>query len=122
MCGDPYTDKSPRDNEVGGKYANPRVLTRFYESGQVAEISIWNNLPGAPGFYEFRLCDEESNQTQACLDKYLLTIKDTGKTYMEVPQTQGLVIIHVQLPPGVTCDFCLLQWRFRKGSMIQPGT
>ncbi|XP_060555856.1 uncharacterized protein LOC132716571 [Ruditapes philippinarum] len=114
LCGDPYTDKPPRDNEVGGKYANPRVRTRFYESGQVAEISIWNNLPGAPGFYEFRLCDEDSNQTQACLDKHLLTITDTGKTYMEVPPTQGLIIIHVQLPAGVTCNYCLLQWRFRK--------
>lgn len=46
LCGDPYLDPIPRANEAGGKYANPRIRTRYYESGQVADISIWNNLPG----------------------------------------------------------------------------
>ncbi|KAL4221525.1 hypothetical protein ACF0H5_019782 [Mactra antiquata] len=117
LCGDDYRDPVPRPNEWGGLYANPRVRTRYYEAGQIAEISIWNNLPGAPGFYEFRLCDEDDNQSQACLNKHLLTIIDTNTTNMPVPQTQGLVMIHLQLPAGVTCDYCLLQWRFRKESI-----
>lgn len=76
---------------------------------------------GSPGFYEFRLCDE-GLETQACFDKYLLTIVDhdtgTNSSRIPVPATQGLNIIHLQLPVGVTCDFCTLQWRFRKGKLM----
>lgn len=79
---------------------------------------IWCLLLGSPGFYEFRLCDE-GLETQACFDKHLLTIVDhdggQNSTQMPVPQAQGLNIIHVQLPVGVQCNFCTLQWRFRKG-------
>ncbi|WAR14812.1 hypothetical protein MAR_004917 [Mya arenaria] len=118
LCGDPYNSIIPRDNEVGGKYANPRIRTRFYESGQEVDISIWNNLPGSPGFYEFRLCAEQK-ESQACFDRHLLTIVghegDSDSTSVNVPTTQGLNVFHVQLPVGVTCDYCTLQWRFRQG-------
>ena len=117
MCGDPVNDTVPRPNENGGTYAPNVILTRYFESGQTAEISIFNNYPDQPGFYEFRLCENGDNPTQACLDANLLFVEDSNSTRMSVPG-QGLNMVHVRLPAGVTCSHCLLQWRFKKGNSV----
>ena len=116
LCGDPFNDTVPRPNENGGIYAPTTILTRFFESGQTVEISVHNNYPDQLGFYEFRICENGDNPTQACLDNNLLFINDSNDFKMPVPG-QGFNIIHVQLPEGLTCSHCLLQWRFKKGNV-----
>lgn len=120
LCGDPVTDPEPRPNENGGIYAPTVILTRYFESGSTAEISIYNNYPNQLGFYEFRLCDNGTyTPTQECLDENLLFIEDSNDYKMPVPG-QGLNRIQVQLPAGLTCSHCLLQWRFKKGTVREP--
>lgn len=99
-----------------------RLSTCNFNVRSFTAFRLFSPFLGSPGFYEFRLCDE-SQETQACFDKHLLTIvgHDGGpnSTAMSVPQTQGLNIIHLQLPVGVKCEYCTLQWRFRKGEVLK---
>ena len=52
MCGDPWHEEQPRENEHGGKYGNG-VIGRRYVMGQVREgqlaviIYEWNGDDGA---------------------------------------------------------------------------
>ena len=38
ICGDPW-DESPREHEVGGKYANG-IITRKYSPGQEVKVTV----------------------------------------------------------------------------------
>ena len=115
MCGDPVNDPIPRPNENGGIYAPTVILTRYFEAGETVELSVYNNYPYQQGFFEFRLCENGDNPTQACLDNNLLFIEDSQNTSVPVPG-QGFNKFHVQLPASLTCSHCLLQWRFKKGT------
>lgn len=73
------------------------------------------------GYFEFRLCPKSSAAelvTQDCLDRNLLKMADgTTRFYLQ----SDLSIPYyprVQLPTGLTCDNCVLQWWYRTGKII----
>ena len=85
---------------------------------------------------EFRLCpydwpadddleyDDDGNMvevSQSCLDKHLLELADGSGTrfYLPEPYRVGEYSVDVRLPPGLSCDKCLLQWKWNVGQLSQ---
>ena len=81
---------------------------------------------------EFRLCpydwpadddleyDDDGNMvevSQSCLDKHLLELADGSGTrfYLPEPYRVGEYSVDLQLPPGLSCSKCLLQWKWNVG-------
>ncbi|XP_068245100.1 uncharacterized protein [Palaemon carinicauda] len=114
ICGDPW-DQSPRAHEVGGIFATGLVV-RHYLEGQVLNITVLitaNHL----GHFEARICpDPEIEANQECLDKHRLSLADGSGNEYKISSEIGLYTMMVQLPPGLTCQHCVLQWRYETGN------
>ncbi|KAL3228844.1 hypothetical protein MRX96_023745 [Rhipicephalus microplus] len=54
VCGDPWHQRMPRNNEAGGKYAKG-IIVRRYKRGDVMKASV-QLTANHRGFFEFRLC------------------------------------------------------------------
>ena len=116
-CGDNWTDVRPRNNDEGGKYF-AGLIAGNYTRGSLIPVVI--QLTAAHnGYYEFHLCTEKKTinelVTQQCLDKNLLTLVD-GTTRAYRATKEGIYTILVQLPMDVTCQFCVIQWRYVTGT------
>ena len=73
------------------------------------------------GYFEFRLCDN-SNYTvpdsQECFENGLLTIvNSTDFKFREIRNGENK--IQVVLPETVTCERCVLRWKYRTGLSVQ---
>ncbi|XP_033761477.1 uncharacterized protein LOC117343245 [Pecten maximus] len=112
LCGDAYDQPAPRDNEAGGKYAKG-VISEYYTQDSVIEITAkitTNHL----GYFEYRLCENNDitkTITRECL-KHLLVNPDTGETKHYIGKTKDDIVTRLQLPKGVTCSQCIVQWRY----------
>ncbi|XP_069137862.1 uncharacterized protein [Argopecten irradians] len=119
-CGDPW--QGPRDNEAGGKYSTG-VITRQYASGQTINITV-QLTSNHKGYFEFRLCPNNNGQmrvTQACFDQYLLRIVGLGTKYhIDAPDSNVFIDLLLELPPGVSCSNCVLQWKWRAAQNRGP--
>lgn len=64
---------------------------------------------------EFRLCTNPQTENQACFNQNVLRIADgpgAGGTKLPAAST-GLMRSRLQLPSGVRCDHCIIQWNYR---------
>ncbi|KAK3580531.1 hypothetical protein CHS0354_009485 [Potamilus streckersoni] len=114
VCGDPY-DIILRDHEAGGKYASGIISNRYTtnDTSILVVIDITNFLGG---FFEFRICPHNSFKTpvkQACLDRHQLKIE--GNMYRYYPSRRGPHHLRVELPKGMSCIQCVLQWKWHTG-------
>ncbi|CAF4997600.1 unnamed protein product, partial [Rotaria socialis] len=59
-----------------------------------------------------------SDATQECLDRYLLTIANTDSTrYRDVVKHgSDTITVRVQLPLDVSCHHCVFQWKYTTGN------
>ncbi|XP_045156416.2 uncharacterized protein LOC123522943 isoform X2 [Mercenaria mercenaria] len=113
VCGDPW-DSQPRDNEAGGQYAMD-IISGVYKSGTMIEVIADVANANGGGYFEFRLCANNnftSPVKEECLNKGLLTLEDGVSTRFENIHT-GLNRVILKLPEGLTCDQCVLQWKYR---------
>ncbi|GAB6030370.1 hypothetical protein CHUAL_007249 [Chamberlinius hualienensis] len=115
ICGDPYEQPQPRDNEAGGTYGLG-IIVRNYTMGQT--IDVWVDLTvNHNGWFEFRLCpnnDIHKIATQECLNEYLLELEEGGtRWYLPAgfPST-GDIYLKFKLPPNLTCSQCVMQWHY----------
>lgn len=73
VCGDPWNEPKPRSHEIGGIFANGK-LVRQYTTGQVIDIEI-ELTSNHKGYFEMRLCPLIGNvvnaETEECFNKYL---------------------------------------------------
>ncbi|KAL8602230.1 hypothetical protein ACOMHN_022743 [Nucella lapillus] len=117
VCGDPWEQAQPRDNEAGGKYGKG-IIAKTYASGQVIPVRV-DITANHMGWFEFRLCVHNSPSTpitQECLDKHLLQLADgSGTRYPIDPHAQA-VELKLKLPDGVSCSQCVLQWKWHGGN------
>ena len=117
VCGDAWN--GPRDNEVGGKYANG-IIVRKYEPGQVIKVVV-DLTANHKGWFEFRVCPNDNPSkpiTQECLDRYILRqITNNQPRYM-VPSENGrsLIKVYLKLPVNLKCKNCVLQWKYNAGN------
>ncbi|KAL8606684.1 hypothetical protein ACOMHN_055359 [Nucella lapillus] len=114
-CGDP-SGQFP-ENQYPGKYSQfpPQ---RTFKSGTYINATVYSR-PNMLGWFQFRLCTRKDGpdvkDLQACFDENLLRIEETGMTRFYPGSMGGYSDMHVVLPPGVSCDHCLLQWKYNTG-------
>jgi len=122
VCGDAYHLHQPRPNEAGGRYGRG-VIAATYTQGQIIDVTIrltTNHL----GYFMFKICpnnDVTRIVTQDCLDKTVLQPVDASGQPIgdRWPVTDHLSNDHklrLQLPPGLTCTQCVLQWWYTAGN------
>jgi hypothetical protein len=60
----------------------------------------------------------DSDATQECLDRHLLTIIDSNSTkYRDITKHGSEMInIRVQLSPDIACQHCVFQWKYTTGN------
>ncbi|XP_048745740.2 uncharacterized protein LOC125658507 [Ostrea edulis] len=117
VCGDPF-DASRENEPPRGKYARG-IITQTYPAGSII-TAIVHVTASHKGYFEFRLCphnDPKVTVTQDCLDRNLLKDPFTmGTKFFVDDKSVGIYNIELQLPEGVICDACVLQWRYRTGN------
>ncbi|KAG8228464.1 hypothetical protein J437_LFUL009329, partial [Ladona fulva] len=119
-CGDAYNEKRPRPNENGGKFGKG-IIVREYTEGELITVKI-NITTSHRGFFEYRLCPMNGIEgqpgtpvEQTCLDNHLLPLENgTTRWYLNTNKA-GQYTMDVQLPKGITCDHCVMQWFWRTG-------
>ena len=113
VCGDPWDEPQPRDNEGGGKFGRG-TITRIYKKNQSIKVRI-ELTANHMGHFEFRLCAQNNPlvpATQACLDRHVLQqTNGEGLQYFPGPGNQ-VFTVWLQLPADLTCSQCVLQWRY----------
>jgi len=115
ICGDPYD--RVREHEAGGKYATG-TITASYQQGAVIDVIVditANHL----GYFEFRLCPHNDVKTpakQECFDRYLLHLDERPGTRLPITSDMYLTKLKLKLPEFVTCDQCILQWKYNTGN------
>ncbi|XP_047992291.1 uncharacterized protein LOC125231006 [Leguminivora glycinivorella] len=112
LCGEPYDTSIPRRYEYNGRDYRGVIVATY--------------LPGSPfqtttrltayhkGFWEFRLCTNHRNNTQECFNQHILELKSGGPRYYP---KKGSTTYYVKYKlPALTCDHCVLQWRYVAGN------
>ena len=118
VCGDAYDVKQPRPNEMGGEFGLG-VIAANLTQGQIVKVEI-ELTAYHQGYFQMRLCPHNRRDrpaAQSCLDRNLLNL-DSGAAYYypAQPDTGGLYELQYRLPADLTCDLCVLQWRYVAGN------
>ncbi|XP_011188170.2 uncharacterized protein LOC105215758 [Zeugodacus cucurbitae] len=121
-CGDAWDLPKPRPHEFGGAWGKG-VIVRKYSPESVMLIRV-ELTASHMGYFEFRICPQQAAK-QDCLDQHLLKINSglpsqSMPTDLETrfyPRNGSLIYdIKVQLPTGLKCNHCVLQWRYIAGN------
>merc|ERR1712117_359284 len=102
--------------EMGGKYG-AGVIVRNYQAGQTIRISV-DVTANHKGYFMFRLCQNPSPgvpATESCFSQNVLKMVG-GSDKFYIGSGTGTQSVQVQLPVGVTCTTCVLQWKYVAGN------
>ncbi|KAJ8924203.1 hypothetical protein NQ315_006994 [Exocentrus adspersus] len=119
VCGDPYPDPHPQDNENTGKYG-VGVVTKTYQSGSAIDVQI-KLTTNHQGTFSYSLCVlPDPNAPEPGEDCFQpLTFAD-GSSVFKIAQDNYIspfeVVNKIQLPAGLKCDRCVLRWHYRSGN------
>lgn len=115
MCGDNYADKTPRPNELGGTYGQG-VIVASYPVGGVMPITV-DLTANHKGYFVFQLCDlNAATESDACFNADPLKLTNGQYRYSVPNNSPGLFNMTVQLPAGLSCAHCVLQWTYHTGN------
>ncbi|XP_071533355.1 uncharacterized protein [Panulirus ornatus] len=112
-CGDSADTPVKHRHEAGGDWANG-IISRTYTIGQTVDVHV-NVTRSHGGTVDFKLCphnDLTSPVEQGCLDQYPLQIvghRGNKVSLSAAYDDKEQLHLQVKLPPGVTCDQCVLQ-------------
>ena len=77
------------------------------------------------GYFELKLCPVNNKNrivTQECLDEFPLYLSDDpASSKYNIPGHVGKKAVlkyEVNLPKGVTCNQCVIQWTYKTGALI----
>ncbi|XP_022337464.2 uncharacterized protein LOC111133396 [Crassostrea virginica] len=110
-CGD-YIGGTKPNEAPNGQYASKRS-TYIYREGAVINVTVQVTARANGGFFKFKMCKTDSSTTasQACFDQNPLKLANTAdQTIIQIPDIDGDVVVPLQLPAGLTCDHCVMQW------------
>ncbi|CAH0725498.1 unnamed protein product, partial [Brenthis ino] len=112
ICGDAYDLEEPRPHEIGGMYGSG-IIVAEYEPGQVisplVEITAYHE-----GYWVFMICPDPTSNDQSCFDQYPVELEKGGTKFY--PPGTGEYRVSYRLPENLTCDHCVLQWRYVAGN------
>ncbi|XP_023344479.1 uncharacterized protein LOC111713764 [Eurytemora carolleeae] len=121
VCGDRFDEPIPRSHEGGGKYGNG-IIGRRYSMGQTIDIEI-DISANHWGHFELKLCPingKNTIATQECFDKHPLVLANNVRSHkFYVPLDSPKITVFnykVNLPIGVTCSQCVMQWTYYTGN------
>ncbi|XP_026462853.1 uncharacterized protein LOC113365532, partial [Ctenocephalides felis] len=115
-CGDAWDAPRPRPHELGGKWGQGVIVRKYKENSVMllrVELTASHN-----GYFEFRLCPDSVGD-QSCLDRYpLKLIGGEGNDGIKFFPRNGSKVyeMRAQLPQGLRCERCMLQWRYVAGN------
>ncbi|XP_046612093.1 uncharacterized protein LOC124301279 [Neodiprion virginianus] len=116
VCGDAWNLQEPRPHETGGKYGNG-IIVKKYRAGSIVPIKV-QITAFHKGYFEFRVCPVKQRGvevTAECLNQNILIGAD-GKSKYYPQSGPGLVEVNYRLPARMTCEQCVLQWRYVAGN------
>ncbi|XP_060587980.1 uncharacterized protein LOC132743477, partial [Ruditapes philippinarum] len=117
LCGDPFN--GVRKHESGGKYATGAIADVIDKGQRNIYVKILLNSDQS-GYFEFHLCVTNGTaETKACFDKHLLKIsegRNQGDQFAYYVDRAGIIPLTVEVPDGVYCDRCVLQWKYVTGN------
>jgi hypothetical protein len=124
LCGDAW-DAAVREHEApDGKYATG-TIARSYGPGETIAVAVeltanhWGSLETTRSSFTFRLCPAPGpleDPSQDCMDLHVLRTSAGGEEW-EVPSPDtGIFNLEVELPAGLECERCVLQWTYRAGN------
>ncbi|XP_047478848.1 uncharacterized protein LOC125031895 [Penaeus chinensis] len=116
ICGDAW-DENPRPHEAGGKYATGTIV-RTYTEGQTITVRV-DITSNHRGHFEFRICPNNNpsvEASQTCLNAHPLFKADGSGFEHKISTNNGEHAVQLQLPPGLTCTQCVMQWRYVAGN------
>ncbi|XP_078349479.1 uncharacterized protein LOC144634405 [Oculina patagonica] len=116
VCGDAYHLTSPR-YVYPGRYAKDRFITKTYKEGHTIEVTV-RITSNHQGFFRFsvgKLENRERPITQEQL-KHVLLQPDGSNTWPLHSSRTGNFKIKLNLPKGLTCDNCVMQWWWTVGN------
>ena len=111
-CGDAWDLARPRPGESGGQYGRG-VTVRSYTPGQLIEVRV-DVTANHRGHFQFGLCPE-NRDSEACFQRNPVRFEDGSEKFF-IRQGTGTHRVRLRLPAGVTCDTCILQWRYVAGN------
>ncbi|KAL3885721.1 hypothetical protein ACJMK2_025766 [Sinanodonta woodiana] len=117
VCGDPY--QGPRLHEPNGRYATPFIGRCYPKGTKSIEVTV-RITAYHKGYFEFRLCPNNNpnvNVTQECFDRQRLAVSGTGITRYDINFVEQLHYnFRIDLPKGLECTQCVLQWKYNTGN------
>lgn len=130
VCGDPWDAPEPRPNEAGGIYASG-IIGRTYSSDKRYIDTVIHVTSSMGGYFQFNICPNNNVKkrvTQECLDNYPLRVlsKDRSTSYGKryflniLAGMPGVVTLSLEIPEGLECTQCVLQWRWHGGRFKGP--
>ncbi|OWF48608.1 serine/arginine repetitive matrix protein 1-like [Mizuhopecten yessoensis] len=118
-CGDAYY--GPHDHEAGGKYGLGIIGVRYPMDTASIKVTLTINAYHK-GFFEFKICPHNnplSPVQQECLDQHPLKVREAKKDEKGLkyfPPKGGEIELNVELPKGIRCSQCVLQWKYKTGN------
>lgn len=117
LCGDNWAKATPRPHELGGKYGQG-VIVKSYTAGGLLPVSVQltaNHL----GKFVFKLCNLDANagvESDECFEQNALPLQDGSGEYALASSEPGWYNVVLQLPAGLRCERCVLQWTYVAGN------
>ncbi|KAF0700643.1 Aste57867_8821 [Aphanomyces stellatus] len=119
ICGDPYTQTSPRDHENGGMYGRfgqhgAQVVGGCFAPGATMNLQV-QVTANHMGHFNFQLCKlkgPKDVETEACFQQL---VQPNGQPDWPVPSGNKFFDMQYVLPKGLTCEGetpCVLRWEY----------
>lgn len=114
LCGDSYSDSTPRLNEFGGIFGRGDIVAR-YISGSRIRVAIdltANHL----GYFVFDMCNLDTKlESEECFAANPLKLANGARRFVVSNRDNGWFNTTLQLPSNVRCSRCVLRWTYITG-------
>ena len=108
ICGDNWSQGSPRDHENGGLYGQG-VIMKAYTRGSTIDVGVLLTA-NHDGYFIFDICDRKFGETEECFQKHRILNTDGEGTW--TVQEGYRFNISLKLPKDLECEHCVLRWTY----------
>lgn len=116
VCGDNYQERTPRSHELAGNFGQG-VIVKTYQSGGVLPVDVQLSANHMGSFF-FQLCNLDANngeESDVCFEQNKLRLTSGSDRYTLTVSEPGRFDVQLQIPAGLRCTHCVLQWTYIAG-------